>query len=99
MDNLIRTQASWLEQPHVIDHWCTSDDEEGDFVIELNDGRVWAFELKASVRIPGKDFGGLRKMRDAVGDRSAAGIALSTGTRSYIYEDRLRVMPIDRLWC
>ncbi len=94
----LRTQASWLEQPYVLGHWRTSDDEEVDFVLELSDGRVLAFEVKASERIPGKDFAGLRKMREAVGDRFAAGIALSMGTRSYTYEDRLHVMPIDRLW-
>ena len=94
----LRTQASWLPQPHTIGHWRTSDDDEVDFIIELDDGRVLAFEVKASERIPGKDFTGLRKLRKALGDRFVAGIALSTGTRSYTYEERLHVMPVDRLW-
>lgn len=94
----LRAQASWLEEPHTIGHWRTSDDDEVDFVIELEDGRVLAFEAKAAERIAGKDFSGLRKLRDALGERFVAGIALSTGTRSYTYEDRLHVMPTDRLW-
>lgn len=94
----LRAQASWLEESHTIGHWRTSDDDEVDFVTELEDGRVLAFEVKAAERIAGRDFSGLRKLRDALGDRFVAGIALSTGTRSYTYEHRLHVMPTDRLW-
>ncbi len=43
-------------------------------------------------------FRGLGQLRDALGPRFAAGIILTTGTRSYTYADRLHVMPIDRLW-
>ena len=35
---------------------------------------------------------------DATGPRFLAGIALCTGERSYTFDDRLRVLPIDRLW-
>ena len=41
---------------------------------------------------------GLRKLREALGDRFVAGIALTLGARSFTYEDRLYVMPVDRLW-
>lgn len=57
-----------------------------------------AFEVKAAERVAGGDFKALRTLRDALGSRFIAGIALSTGHRSYTYEDRLHVMPIDRLW-
>ncbi|MGH8963894.1 MAG: ATP-binding protein, partial [Actinomycetes bacterium] len=59
---------------------------------------VLAFEVKAAERVSGKDFSGLRKLRDALGTRFVAGVALATGPRSFNYEDRLHVMPIDRLW-
>ena len=79
-------------------HWRTSDGDEVDFVAEHDDGRVLAFEVKASQRITGQDFGGMRKLRDALGDRFVAGVAFSTGERSYTYDDRLHVLPVDRLW-
>lgn len=60
----MRAQASWMEEPHTVGHWRTSDGDEGDFVIEFEDGRVIACEVKAV----------------------------------YTYEDRIHVMPIDRLW-
>lgn len=94
----LRAQASWWGEPYTIGHWRTSDDDEVDFVVELEDGRVLAFEVKTGERVPGKDLAGLRKLRDALGERLIAGVALSTGPRSYTYEDRIHVMPIDRLW-
>ena len=39
-----------------------------------------------------------RLVREALGERFLAGVALSMGPRSYTYEDRLHVMPLDRLW-
>lgn len=91
-------QASWLPETPILGHWRTSDDDEVDFVIEDYDGRVLAFEVKASERVRGSELKGLRKLREAVGDNFVAGVAFSTGSRSYTVEDRLHVMPIDRLW-
>lgn len=94
----LRKQASWLAQPVTLGHWRTSDGAEVDLVIESDDGTVVAFEVKASERAPGADFRGLSQLRDTVGRRFVAGIVLTTGTRSYTYDDRLHVLPIDRLW-
>ncbi len=91
-------QVSWLEQQPIVGHWRTSDGDEVDLVIEFDDGRVLAFEVKAAERISSKDFGGLKKLRDGLGDRFIAGVALGLGTRSYTHDDRLHVMPVDRLW-
>lgn len=94
----LRKQVSWLDEPVTTGHWRTHDGDEVDYVVEFDDGRVLAFEVKANERVAGGDLKGLRKLRDALGPRLIAGVALSTGTRSYTYEDRLHVMPIDRLW-
>ena len=94
----LRKQASWLDEPVTLGHWRTSDGAEVDLVIEYDDGRVVAFEIKASERAPGKDFRGLAQLRDLLGARFIGGIVLTTGSRSYTYEDRLHVMPVDRLW-
>lgn len=94
----IRKQASWLDEPVTLAHWRTSDGAEVDLVVEFDDGRVLAFEVKANERATGPDFGGLGQLRDLLGDRFLAGIVLTTGRRSYTYADRLHVMPLDRLW-
>lgn len=94
----LRKQASWLEQPVTLGHWRTSDGAEVDLVIESDDGMALAFEVKTSERAPGSDFRGLSQLRDTLGRRFVAGIILTTGERSYTYDDRLHVVPIDRLW-
>ena len=94
----LRKQISWLDERVTVGHWRTHDGDEVDFIIEFDDGAVLAFEVKAKERISGADFKGLRKLREALGDRLIAGVALNTGVRSYTFEDRLHVMPLDRLW-
>jgi predicted AAA+ superfamily ATPase len=94
----LRKQVSWLDERVTTGHWRTHDGDEVDLVIEFDDGRVLAFEVKANERVSGEEFKGLRKLREALGDRLIAGVAFSTGARSYTYEDRLHVLPIDRLW-
>lgn len=95
----LRKQASWLDEPVTLGHWRTHDDDEVDYVVEFADGGVLAFEIKANEKIGKSDFKGMRKLRDALGDRFIAGIGFITGTRSYSgYDDRIHVMPVDRLW-
>lgn len=94
----LRKQVSWLAEPVTTGHWRTHDNDEVDFVVEFDDGRVLAFEVKSGERVAGADLKGLRKLREALGGRFIAGVALSTGTRSYTHEDRIHVLPIDRLW-
>ncbi|MDP9799900.1 putative AAA+ superfamily ATPase [Catenuloplanes nepalensis] len=94
----LRKQTSWLDEEVSTGHWRTHDGDEVDYVIEFNDGRVLAFEVKANERVSGADLKGLRTLRETLGDRFIAGVALSTGLRSFTYEDRIHIMPVDRLW-
>lgn len=91
-------QASWLDSVAGHGHWRTHDGDEVDLVFERDDGGIVAFEVKAGSRVPGEAFRPLRKLREATGTRFLAGIALCTGMRTYTFDDRLHVMPIDRLW-
>ena len=96
--NELRKQVSWLDQQLTVGHWRTHDGDEVDFVVEDDEGQVVAFEVKAGDRVPGNDLKGLRKLREALGTRFTGGGALCTGPRSYTAEDRIHVLPIDRLW-
>ena len=91
-------QATWTDGIASVGHWRTRDNAEVDVVIEADDGRVTAFEIKAASRVGRDDFSGLRQLRERLGSAFVAGVALYTGARSYTFEDRLHVMPIDRLW-
>lgn len=91
-------QASWLEGISAMGHWRTRDADEVDLVVERGDGAVVAFEVKAAQRVAGPALTPLRKLRDALGDVFLAGFVLYLGSRSYRVEDRLHVIPADRLW-
>ena len=91
-------EVSWTEEIAGYGHWRTRDDLEVDLVMETEDGSVIGFEVKAAARVAGSDFAGVRRLRELLCDAFLAGVALYTGTRSYTHEDRLHVMPIDRLW-
>jgi uncharacterized protein len=94
----IMRQVSWLSGFVPVGHWRTSDGDEVDLVIERDDGAVIAFEIKAGTQVPGSELKHLKKLRDRVGSSFLAGVALYLGERSYTYEDRIHVMPADRLW-
>jgi len=91
-------QASWMDGLAGPGHWRTRDGDEVDLVLERDDGAILAFEVKAAGRVPGDDLKPLRRLRATVGGPFVAGVVLYTGARSYNVEDRLHVMPIDRLW-
>jgi len=94
----LRKQASWLDEQVALGHWRTSDGTEVDIVAEFDDGQVVAFEVKANQRATTTDVAGLRQLRDALGPRFRAGVVLTTGQRTYTQDDRIHVMPMDRLW-
>lgn len=91
-------QASWIDDVTVTGHWRTHDNDEVDLVVERDDGAIVGIEVKAASRVPGDEMRGLRKLREATKDAFLAGVVLYLGERSYTYEDRLHVIPVDRLW-
>ncbi len=91
-------QTSWLDQAPDLGHYRTHDGVEVDLMLEEDDGSVTALEFKAAGRVTKKDLRGLQSLRAALGDRFKAGVVFYTGQRSYTYEDRLYVQPLDRLW-
>lgn len=94
----LHKQASWSQEALQLGHFRTHRGVEADLVVECIDGRVAAVEVKASGRVAGADLVGLRMLRDRLGTRFVAGVVLNTGERSYTFEDRLHVLPIDSLW-
>jgi len=94
----ILKQVSWLDGVSGVGHWRTRDGDEVDVVLDLDSGGVVAFEVKAAQRVGTKELGPLRKLRDALGPAFLAGIALHLGERAYTAEDRIHVVPVDRLW-
>jgi predicted AAA+ superfamily ATPase len=71
---------------------------EVDFVVESDEGSVIAFEVKTGAQVSNNELEHLRTLRNKIGPSFVAGVALYLGQRSYNAEDRIHVMPVDRLW-
>ncbi|HEV3311683.1 MAG TPA: DUF4143 domain-containing protein [Chloroflexota bacterium] len=96
--NEVIKQAGWSQSTVSFSHFRTKDGIEVDLVCEADDGRVAAVEIKASARIGEEDFRGIRYLRDRLGANFVGGIVAHLGQLSYTKEDRLHVVPLDRLW-
>ena len=71
---------------------------EVDLLVELDAGRVIAFEVKADAA-PGPDAARhLARLRDELGDRFVAGVVLHTGPSTYRLGERLTALPISSIW-
>lgn len=91
-------QASWSEHVSGLGHWRTHDGHEVDLVIERDDGRVVGFEIKASGQVHSRDAKGLVALSEVLGSQFVAGLVLTTGNLAYRHDDRIYVVPIDRMW-
>lgn len=91
-------QVSWADDIASVGHWRTHDGHEADLVIERTDGSIVAFEVKAASRVDRRDARGLRALRETLGDGFLFGFVICTGEMSYRLEDRIAVIPADRLW-
>jgi predicted AAA+ superfamily ATPase len=93
----VRKQLSWLDSPVQLGHWRTHDGDEVDLVVEREDGKVAALEVKAGTRVAG-DLGGLLALRRKLGSQFLGGVVLYTGAHAYTHDSGVHVIPIARLW-
>ncbi|RNF33899.1 ATP-binding protein [Paracoccus methylarcula] len=79
-------------------HFRDRDMREVDIVLERDDGIIAAIEVKASATVKAGDFGSLRAMAEARGDRFAFGVVLYDGADVVPFGDRLAAVPLSSLW-
>lgn len=91
-------QLDWLDAPVQRGHWRTHDGDEIDLILEREDGRVAAVEVKAASRAPAGEMRSLIRLRRKLGSQFLGGVVLYTGTRAYAHDSSLHVLPISRLW-
>lgn len=91
-------QRTWTTAPFELFHYRDRSGSEVDLVLEYEDGGVLGIEVKASSSYSGRQFSGLAKLRDQLGERFIAGIVLGTAPNGYRYSDRLYGAPIAALW-
>ena len=81
-----------------LSHYRDKDGVEVDFVLERSPGDIVAIEIKAAATAHPRDFRGLRRLRDVLGDRFACGIVLHDGERIQQAGSRLFAIPVHLLW-
>jgi predicted AAA+ superfamily ATPase len=78
-------------------HLRDRETREVDIVLERDDGMVVGIEVKASATVKAGDFGGLRALAEASGDRFAFGVVLYDSDDIVPFGDRLAAAPLSCL--
>ncbi len=79
-------------------HFRDRDGREVDIVLERDDGTIVGIEVKAGATVKAGDFGGLRALAEAGGDRFAFGVVLYDRADVVPFGDRLAAVPVSSLW-
>ena len=94
----LKRQASWRSERIEFFHYRDRDDFEVDIVLEFGSTAVAGIEVKAGATVMESDFRGLRKLREAAGQRFRSGVVLYDGTASASFGDALFAVPLRRVW-
>ena len=74
------------------------EDAQVDIVLDRGAGGIAGVEVKASATVTASDSRGLRRHREAVGPRFAAGVVLYDGEARVPFGDGLFAVPVRALW-
>jgi len=94
----LRRQASWSTERVRFHHFRNKDGAEVDIVLEGSGRKVAGVEVKLSGTVVARDFRGLKKLREVVGDRFSAGVVLYDGEDTVPFGEGLAAVPLSRLW-
>ena len=90
----LKRQAICQEKPLSFFHYRDKDQVEVDIVIEQGAMAVAGVEVKAAATVTPSDFRGIRKLKEATGDRFAAGVVLYDGEITSSFGDGMFAVPI-----
>ena len=93
----LKRQAGWNDRPVQFYHFRDKDGFEVDIVLEQA-GRIAGVEVKAAATVTGKDFRGLRKLRESTGERFAAGVLIYDGEHIAGFGEDIYAIPARVLW-
>lgn len=96
--NELRRQGSWWEEPVRFYHFRDKDGYEVDVVLERGGSEIAGVEVKAAASLTASDFRGLRKLKNAAGDRFVVGVVLYDGETCAGFGDGLFAVPVRMLW-
>lgn len=94
----LRRQAGWHPDAIRFFHYRDKDNAEVDILVESPGGRIAGVEVKASATVEAKDFRSLRKLKEATGNKFAAGVVMYDGPACIGFGERLFAVPATQLW-
>lgn len=90
--------VSWSAGNYRLSHFRTREQDEVDIIIENGRGQIVAIEVKASSTIRPKDFSGLQKLQQAVGEKFLRGLILHDHDRVTPISEKIQGAPVSLLW-
>ena len=93
----LKRQAGWNDRPVQFYHFRDKDGVEVDMVLEQA-GRIAGVEVKAAATVTGRDFSGLKKLRESTDERFAAGVLIYDGENAVGFGENIYAVPVRVIW-
>jgi predicted AAA+ superfamily ATPase len=94
----LQKQICWSEMNLALYHYRTATGQEVDVVLENSQGQLVAVEIKSTASVKRKDFQGIERFAEDVGDRFIRGVVLYAGTQCVSFGERLHALPVSFMW-
>lgn len=102
LENYVATelvkQLSFSNMRGQLHHFRTSDGIEIDFVIEKQDGSLFAIEIKKSESVNIQDFKGIKLLEESAPNDFTGGVVLYSGKEAVPFGKNLWAVPFHVLW-
>ena len=94
----LQKQISWSKVNVSAYHYRTVTGQKVDVVLENSQGQLVAVEIKSAASVGKKDFQGIERFAETVGDRFHRGAVLYAGSQAVSFGERLHALPIPSIW-
>ena len=97
--NELQKQLTWSTTDASLRHYRDAkNDREVDVILEADDGRLVAIEVKAAQSVRDRDTRHLDHLRDRLGVDFVHGFVIYLGSQALSLGDRLTALPLPALW-
>ena len=93
----LKRQASWDENVINFYHFRDKHKYEVDLVVQKG-LKTAGIEIKAAATVTGKDFRGMKRLRQSLGSSFVCGVVLYDGEHSLPFGEKLYAVPIRTRW-
>ncbi len=96
--NEVAKQISWSSSYTRMFHFRAHNGNEVDLLLENEQGRLTAIEIKSSSSVNAKDIRGIRYLKDTIKEKFHRGIIIYTGNDSISFDRDIHAIPVGALW-